>query len=367
MVKLILFSMLGFTLPTVAAPITLISPKQVSAGYTISTTGNYLLADDVFSNVSAITITNSNVVLDLNNKTLSSASAVATGITVNAGVGNITIRNGAIIGFGTPLSVGSNTSDIVLDGISAIDGSGGSSNILIGSSNIQRVTIRNCTTGGGVVTPAGVTLSGVAVGAISDCSLNGIQLSSCTDVVLSRVFTSNNQGHGIGITSCTDIVLSDVHSSSNNGSGMVTNSGTDIVVRDSLFTQNAIDGLTMLNSTGIVVRDSLVAQNTIIGVSFVSTSSSVIMNCISRGNGSIGFSIANTSGGVVVRGSSAYNNTGIGFVNNAGSSILLGNLAFGNSSNYAGTGPAAFVQVNNGGQLPPGSVVDPQVDNISMV
>jgi len=79
----------------------------LSNTYTISSSGTYLLCNDIVFNwtdpnstgtiQNAIVISASNVTLDLNNKTLSQNGAgIAIGILVSPGVSNVTIKNGTV-------------------------------------------------------------------------------------------------------------------------------------------------------------------------------------------------------------------------------------------------------------------------------
>jgi len=73
--------------------------SDIGAGgvYTINSPGVYCMYDDAnWSTDAAITVNSSNVTIDMQNHTLNGGSSGATGIVINGGLSDITIKNGSI-------------------------------------------------------------------------------------------------------------------------------------------------------------------------------------------------------------------------------------------------------------------------------
>ena len=108
--------------------------RSYSFGPSIDTAGYYRLADPV---TNQITITASNVTLDMNGQTVSGGT---NGIVINSGLSNVTIMNGTISSVTTDgIQVGSGCSNITLDSVtikSALQG--------LNFSNVTNSMISNC-------------------------------------------------------------------------------------------------------------------------------------------------------------------------------------------------------------------------------
>jgi hypothetical protein len=143
-----------------------------SAPFTIVQPGSFYLTTNVtVSAGDAITITASNVTLDLNGFTISSsaASAVGAGILLNGGLKNITIANGFIL------------SGVTNNGAGIYSGSGFASGIMISGSEAENVLISR-------------------VG-VSGCLNNGIYLNIYVSTLVESCTTRTTGG--IGITAAT--------------------------------------------------------------------------------------------------------------------------------------------------------------------
>jgi hypothetical protein len=314
---------LGLSFQLLTVPLRLISPKEVNSttGFVITSTGNYLLSDDVYVNVAvahAIVISNSNVTLDLNGKTLASNNS---GIRISTGFGNITIKNGTINGCSTGLTIDGSSSDIYVEQMKFIN----QRTFAISSGVAQRLYIRNCT--------------------VSNCVNNALSFNSLSDSELINTNISNTSSSvGIFASNCSRLRFKNMQISKNNNIGLLATSCDNFLIEDSLFNQNASYGLAL-----------------------VTTSSTLISGCIFCGNSDSGLLIGEDSGGNLVRNCTSYSNAGLGFSNAAAATTLLGNLAYNNTTrNYGTLGLVSYIQVNNGAQMAPGSVIDPKVDNISI-
>lgn len=98
-----------------------------SVGLTLNTSGSYFLVNDIApnpsnSNITIIKINQSNIILDMNDKTIfqiqDNGGSGVVGLEIGSGLKNITIKNGTINNFkGTGLKIGSSCKDITLENI----------------------------------------------------------------------------------------------------------------------------------------------------------------------------------------------------------------------------------------------------------
>ncbi len=151
----------------------------------ISTPGSYALSEDIPSNAAsgqAISITSSNVILDLSGRSITFAGGTGTGIngiTVAANLSNITIRNGIISGM--------NGSGVLINS--------GCLNI-----NLEQLDINGCTT-------AGVNFAGTATTPLSGCSLTECHIRQCNG--------GTNPTYGVKLTYCNFLTATNCSFNSN--------------------------------------------------------------------------------------------------------------------------------------------------------
>jgi hypothetical protein len=183
---------------------------------TITEAGNYPLGGDIAyaptTTDNIITVSVSNVVLDLGGRVLSQTNAVAglTGILVNPNLSNVTIQNGTIFGLtGTGISVSPGCSRVLISNV-VVSGCAqrginitGASNNLISSSEIRGCTISNCsqsTTG-----DYALTLSQCVQITVNKCNFYGngnttfsgsdtIHMEQVMQSVLQDLFLNGNVG-----------------------------------------------------------------------------------------------------------------------------------------------------------------------------
>ncbi|HLB40178.1 MAG TPA: right-handed parallel beta-helix repeat-containing protein, partial [Candidatus Babeliales bacterium] len=189
-----------------------LSDVNTSAMYTISRHGRYYLSQDILANttvsstaIPAIKITTSNVVLDLNQATITrygSNTKINIGIEIAASQSNITIQNGRISNLAgdtdcNGIKVGSGCSNLVFKNLTIADIQG--------------------TTGSGISTAA--TCSNLVFQdlIVSGCK-NNIVLSTSNSVLIRNVQCVNATGGG--------------------GVGLTISNGSNVVVLDSIFSFN---------------------------------------------------------------------------------------------------------------------------------
>jgi hypothetical protein len=335
MIKKIMVMFIFFASNLTAAPITFLSPNNLNtpSGYSITSTGLYFLTDDVvFTNLAnsqnGITITSSNVVLDLNGKilqgttggTAQSAISIATG-----GYTNITIKNGTILNWsGSGVIAAGLVSDILIDSL-FLQGVLGTGAIQFGISN--RLSIKNCVVGGCNNTGGGINL------------VNG---GSSIEIVNCMV-EDNNLGVGcfLATVSATAIRKCRFNNGLNGGIQLLT--GNSFTLEDSLFI-NALNG----GAFGLFA-----------------TGSSIVTNCIGIRSGAV---VDAASKADLFKDNLMMAASGSGFFNQSSDSVFMNCIATRNTlSGFTPNsgGIIAAISISNGATVPAGTRIDP-VNNISL-
>ncbi|GAF97224.1 unnamed protein product, partial [marine sediment metagenome] len=94
-----------------------------SSGITLSQSGNYILASNITDLTAPITISGSNINLDLNGFLVSNTSGVGIDISGGAGIKNIIVRNGTVSACGGDGIAVDDVQNLVLDSILSVDNS----------------------------------------------------------------------------------------------------------------------------------------------------------------------------------------------------------------------------------------------------
>jgi nitrous oxidase accessory protein NosD len=135
--------------------------------FTITKPGKYILEADLTlsgTSTTAVTVSVSDVVIDLNGFTLSTSASPNTGISVSTNVTNVTIQNGTITGF--DFAIAMQGPQQLLQNLRLLD-------------NIEGVYGINCTFS---------TIQNCVIQGLNAASNIGIDLASCSDVAV-----KNNQ------------------------------------------------------------------------------------------------------------------------------------------------------------------------------
>ncbi len=315
--------------------------KIKAVDWLITTSGNYILDDDVFSTGDAtngtIRIQSSYVNLDLNGREISQSSATAScnGIQIDAGVGDVKISNGYIKNFtqsGIVANAGCNNlylQNLIIDScqVRGIDFNGTST--IRGGTNITESSITNCKIiNSGTSTTADFVLS----------------LSNCARILVSDCEFStngNNPAQNFTIVGLTDssycsFVRLDINS-------------------NSISTAHQMNGISLNSIAGelignyfvdCIARNNSVPQTNGQFVGFQTSTNSeynVFKNCQALNNSSalltVGFSspgISNTFVGCIADGNIATESTGqtLGiWLNNTNASVFMDCVS---SNNIAG-------------------------------
>ncbi len=285
-----------------AVPVTIISPSKITdTVFSISTPGLYVLSDDVaYSTASgtAITITTSDVTLDLNGKTIRGSNAANTAVYISAPLENITVKNGALLNFNTDIlrvTTGSRTlffEDLIISGTSnnsltsncfRFEGTNGS------TTRTYDVFIKNC--------HASNARRGLLATAVDNAVLEGCTFNKNGEYVI-RAINCNNWN----VSNCQVSGNSRSASSESIGASVEGNAWH---IKKSDFSSNVNSsrgtGLLLLGRGHIVEEcsfnnngDTGEAPFEAEGLNLAATFSSVVRNCVANGN----FSVTSTAAGI---------------------------------------------------------------------
>lgn len=220
------------------------------------------------------------------------------------------------------IRISASSVDLDLAGFS-VTGTGMSGEWLLGITtstvNLQDITIKN----GRVIN----FQQGIFLGRAINLLVQDVYVINC-GALLDTVCQSGFCG-GIVLAVCTDGFIDHCTAAGglNLGSGFIL-TGDDLVVKDCLALTNSLQGFVITDYAGL--NDSM---------------NVVVERCVAVGNG------------------------GNGFENDKATGVLLGNLAYGNGTNYVSEGPGVVgsVQIANGAQLPPGAGINRSIDNIEII
>jgi hypothetical protein len=298
----------------------------------IWTPGSYYLTTNLTGAPakSGISIDSGNVSIDLNGFTLKGVGGAPyyDGIVIGGYCTNITIRNGAITGWGglgvNGFSFGPASRNIVLENLKASENGNGGLSLNAGVVR-DCVSIRN--TGNGFISTQGVLIEHCSSEANSSTGYNlgqGSVIQFCRSV--------GNPGNGI-IAGVNSRVINCVVLTATNGTGIALNAG------------GTAEGCTVVsNLYGIVaspastVRDCVVRANQICGIQ--ADASVRVLNNLVEGTGGLGTiaAIRLTSTNAVVDGCQVVNNSTAGIMANSGSTVsgnlIIRNLLRGNTTAY---------------------------------
>lgn len=347
---------------------------------TITATGLYQLGD-TFNFVpaaadNAITIASSDVILDLGGRVLIQGNNTAgvTGIVINSGLTNVTIRNGVINGFSsTGILVNSNCSKILLQNLSienclvrGIDFAGAAAPNQIVNSKIQNCNLFGCATS---------TTGDIALRLLqcNKCQINnciiadggnstvgvqyGIQLNGSTNCDFDTITIENNtatnqvlRAFGFVVTTITQCSFTNciIRNNSANSCFAFTTDGVGAISFCTFKSCSAIGNSATVNSTGFffqgTCQNNLLIDCNVIGNSATNglcigfnytvgagtAIQNTLINCNALGNSAAG--AANNAYGFFVNGANScimMNCTGS---NNSSAANIAAGLSFENNA-----------------------------------
>ena len=156
------------------------SPVGISP-FTLGAPGSYVLTANLVGAGTVLTITGSNVTLDLNGFSIISTSSSVTALQISGALKNVTIRNGSVDGGSSCISTNSTLTDSLIEDVRVSNGKIAGINIGGGSSRgcvVRRCVV--CSTGSTTVAADGnLGIAGIIVGGSS---------SRVDECVISRMF-----------------------------------------------------------------------------------------------------------------------------------------------------------------------------------
>lgn len=302
-----------------------LKPLTIPAGGTnIATSGAYCLTGDA-SITGGVTISASDVVLDLNDHTITGIGAI-TDLTISNN--RVTVHNGNIRNGATGISVGAFSNVYIHD-----------------------VSITGCTGNGLAATsPSDLLLEHVSVGA---CGGKGYAISANTPqrcIALRRCIGNNNASHGFDISYVTALI-EECFACNNSGNGFYVNApgttgvSTNVCLSGCVGKLNLLHGFEFNAATTDGVRyiaDACESHGNVNnGYEFSggTTVRGIIRNSKALNNATIGFDFVTTTSGNIIERCTANQHSKGGFNNNkvpAGNNSFVLNTAAYNTPNYSG-------------------------------
>jgi hypothetical protein len=330
--------------------------NSTNVPFNITTAGSYCVVENItFASTNAIIISvnASNVVLDLNDQTISGGGTSLNAIQVN-NQSNVTIRNGSLINFtanGVFLSQGcqqvnvsnmlcvNNNSGFAAAGVNrcsfqncfAILNRGFGFNISNGTATAsQNSTLSNCLA---LSTGIGATSTGP-----------GFIFTNCLNFFINNCIAYGNRGNGFQQTLCSGFVYEQCISSGNINSGhgfSIENNNTSL--ESCIADNNLFDGF-RCNCNQISIENCR-AKNNRNGYNFEGGANGVVLNNLAQRNNAAGFTLGLNTRAIQVRSNTATGNITFGFNDIATLPPLnkfYANFANNNGTNFNGI-PNFFV------------------------
>jgi parallel beta-helix repeat protein len=272
--------------------------------YTISAEGSYYVTASLTTTPSSdgITVNASNVAIDLNGFEVIGNGGTKSGVFLNGGVTNVSIRNGTIRNWGGNAINGAGNISVRVVDVTALSITGSGAFYLD-----QKASVIRCVSDGNV----GVGINVLAHSVVRDCQVigttgspgDGISLPGGeADCTISGCVISLNSGHGI--TGGSDGTIENCTANSNTLNGI--NLGTGWSISHCSANRNSATGIVTGNS---IISDCTAEGNTSGGAGFDIGSQSRITNSVSNGNNGAGIVASVQS---TIKQCSANGNNGVG-------------------------------------------------------
>ena len=262
--------------------------SDIGAGgvYTINSPGVYCMYDDAnWSSGAALTVNSSNVTIDMQNHTLNGGSSGPTGITINGGLSNVTIKNGNITN-PTSACIAKGGVDVLLQ------------NIIIQNMNFNVVNV--------AASYPAVSITGGP----ADTQFYNVLIENCTGY---NTFITLSQGLLAVVRGCVFTC---------NGLGLSASGNASITIQ-------GLPSLSLLGQSAIIEDCSLANDNpityptNIASFSVLDMSTVVIRNCVSSGSDGTAAFYVNNCDDSALSNCVAQQSTGQGFLFEPGGFHLM--------------------------------------------
>lgn len=304
---------------------------DIKGGYTTSEVGEYLvLTKSLFlknnfnitsstpvgggqQNNILISITKSNITLDLNNQSIKTNKSGHIAIAIKDGIDGVTIKNGSIISgqenFHSAILIGRNCSNITLENITIEGGSDSNHGVLdfkghsihpVHNINLKNISIYNSSTSGIRCSHVhNLYLDNVICSSTkSNKKLAAIHLRDCKYITGDQIKTTLNEGTGetvgLKIENCKDAKFSNILSSSNDDHTVGAYTKNILIINsyniqldqvESTNTNNAQCGIGIINSRHVTLKNTIICNNhsglnsSYSGICIVGSDSIIVDNC----------------------------------------------------------------------------------------
>jgi parallel beta-helix repeat protein len=318
---------------------TIITSTHIFDGYTISTPGVYCLGESGTKTTAgnAITIAADNVVLDLNNHTITMVSTFAA-ISISGTQNNITIKNGSINTDANGIdAIGTITQLTILDMVISKNSSPIANSIGINlDTNVSNILIERC------------QVNDLEIGFFiraSNCVLNDCIARNSISGTTALFIIDGSGNDGTVFNNCTAInsntdgfrvskacIFNNCTATGCSGIGFWVAGGNGCTFNNCIAAFTGNHGF--LLQAGISTLKCCIAKNNAFNGFQITSSGNILCNCLATENQSDrGFSIVGGSNNQLIE-CKATNNTGHGFLmqNNAAKNVLYHCVASGNGT-----------------------------------
>jgi hypothetical protein len=335
------------------APSLVLAPQKVASGFTIAQPGRYVIRGDAVTTLTSmptISIQSSNVILDLNGKSIAGSGLAGTAIEVAGAFENITIKNGIISGFHQRgISIANGVSNILVQDIK-VTGTSSSSLSFIGfdfaggAATSKRITIRDSQSLNGLL---GVDMEDCDGINFERCAFGnngeGINLLECTNVAIKDTDVNSNTTNGIDLNTCDNVLLERL-TSNGNKDGILVTTCNGLTIRNASFDNNSQFGMNLGSNNSVLnFVDSTFNFNARSGIEGSSVTGMYIDSCQASNNG--GTALATSTYGLFASGTtwlirdsdfSSNNNTSVGTgLRFGGNNFIIDNCTLCNNSSSA--------------------------------
>ncbi len=351
---------LSITTTTAQNNCILFGQSDIGAGglYTISSPGVYCMSNDAnWSAGTAISVRSSNVTVDMQNHTLNGGASGVSGITIDGGLSNVTIKNGNIVNpTSVCIGIGNNPNlilrNIIIQNMNFSAAAASVLGIFILATPIENILIENCT---GYNCPIileqpstaivrGCVLGCDSVGANANITIAGIGTPFASVAIEDCILQSAPSLAGTALFSIINIasvVLRNCISSNSSQGGFSVNNVANAIVSNCVVQQTASPSDGFLFQSGATVANisitNCLAQECFNGYLITSLPGDVgyhgleLTNCVAQNNNSCGFKINNGGTGLIpfiFRNCTANGNAADGFEIGGGDLGAIGYGAF---------------------------------------
>lgn len=286
-----MINQIGLINQTIAGCVMPITANDIgSTGFIITEPGNYSFIQDVnytgVGVIPAINISVSDVALDLNNFTLSTANSSAVLISVASGVSNVVIRNAHLTG-----------------GLHSIQ--------LIGTNSY--VAIAN-------VSASGAAAEGILIG------------TGASNIACNEILSQQHGTHGMSVSGTNDsIAVLNSRFVSNTGNGLFIQGTNHIYVAKCSAITNTLSGFNMDTGSNLLMYLCHGSNNTVNGISINGITNAIVSDITTQRNQNVGTGCANLSGLQLSNLNSDLDAHGIQLADNTG--VVLENIIISRAEN----------------------------------